>query len=192
MRGSIPTTKMYALQLKAMTQSIAEFDKELDELLEVHDDAALFRSLPGAGPVHSARLLSAFGSDRERYENAQDMQQYSGIAPVVKASGKMRLVQRRFARPLFVHQSFIEYSDQSIRHCAWAKAFYKSQRQKGKGHWASVRALAFKWIRIIFSCWKNKVVYDDARYVQSLRDSRSPLIQLMEQAAQAQTGVSTS
>jgi hypothetical protein len=46
----------------------------------------------------------------------------------------VRLVQRRFARPLFVHQNFIEYSGQSIRHCAWAKVFYRSQRSKGKGY----------------------------------------------------------
>ena len=182
--GSIPTTRMLALQLKALTQSIAEFDQELEELLRVHDDAELFGSLPGAGPVHSARLLSAFGSDRDRYESAEDMQKYSGIAPVVKASGKVRLVQRRFARPLFLHQSFIEYSDQSIRKCAWAKAFYKNQRSKGKGHWAAVRALAYKWIRIIFACWKNRVLYDDAKYVESLRRSRSPLIPLMEQAGE--------
>jgi transposase len=191
LRGSIPTTRMYALQLKAMTQAIAEFDKEIAALLEVHDDAALFSSLPGAGPVHSARLLCAFGSDRERYQSAQDLQQYSGIAPVVKASGKVRLVQRRFARPLFLHQSFIEYSDQSIRHCAWAKAFYHSQRAKGKGHWAAVRALAYKWIRIIFACWKNKVAYDDAKYLEALRKSRSPLIALMETASEAKAAATT-
>ena len=109
------------------------------------------------------------------------MQKYSGIAPVVKASGKVRLVQRRFARPLFMHQSFMEYSGQSILHCAWAKAFYRMQRKKGKGHWAAVRALAYKWIRIIFACWKNKVVYDDQKYVQSLQKSKSPLISLMEE-----------
>ena len=118
LRGSIPTTQMYAGQLKALSQSIAEFDKELKKLLKAHEDASVFDSLPGAGPVHSARLLAAFGSDRERYENAADMQKYSGIAPVVKASGKVRLVQRRFARPLFMHQSFMEYSGQSILHCA--------------------------------------------------------------------------
>jgi hypothetical protein len=83
-----------------------------------------------------------------------------------------------------MHQSFMEYSGQSILHCAWAKAFYRMQRKKGKGHWAAVRALAYKWVRIIFACWKNKVVYDDARYMQSLRKSKSPLISLMEEAAE--------
>jgi hypothetical protein len=44
----------------------------------------------------------------------------------------------------YLHQSFIEYSDQSIRHCARVKAFYRSQHSKGKGHWAAVRALLIR------------------------------------------------
>ncbi len=85
--------------------------------LSSRPDGFIFASLPGVGPVFSSRLPCAFGSNRERFATAQDMEKYSGIAPVIKASGKVRLVQRRFARPLFLHQSFMEYSDQSVRHC---------------------------------------------------------------------------
>jgi len=31
-----------------------------------------------------------------------------------------------------------------------------------------VRALAFKWIRIAFRCWKNGVAYDESRYLATL------------------------
>ncbi len=61
-------------------------------------------------------------------------------------------------------------------HCAWAKEFYRQQRAKGKGHYCAVRALAFKWIRIIFRCWKDRVAYDDEKYLESLRRRRSPLV----------------
>jgi hypothetical protein len=47
---------------------------------------------------------------------------------------------------------------------ALAKAFYHC---KGKGHWAAVRALAYKWIRILFACWKNKVAYDEGKISRS-------------------------
>ena len=40
---------------------------------------------------------------------------------------------------------------------------------------AALRALAFKWIRIAFRCWKDRVPYDDFRYLQSLRQRGSPL-----------------
>src|SRR5450755_3193811 len=48
-----------------------------------------------------------------------------------------------------------------------------------KTHHAAVRALAFKWIRIAFRCWKDRVPYDDAHYVQNLRRRGSPLIALL-------------
>jgi hypothetical protein len=94
---------------------------EGETLQEVSDDPD-FKSSP--------TCVRIWGRNCERYQSVQDLQQYSGTAPVVKASGKVRLVQRRFARPPFLHQSFIEYSDQSVRHYAWAKAFYRSQRSK--------------------------------------------------------------
>jgi transposase len=174
LRGWELTTRMLAAQLRQLATSIAEFDSEIAKVFAQHEDAPLFSCLPGAGPVFRARLLAAFGSDRSRYTCAADLEQYSGIAPVIKASGNSRLVQRRFARPLFLHQSFIEYADQSLRHCAWAKEFYRSQRDKGKGHYCAVRALAFKWIRIIFRCWKERVAYDEEKYLQALQRTGSP------------------
>jgi len=167
------TTQMLAGQLKELTAAIARFDVEIEKALATHEDAFIFQSLPGAGAVHSARLLAAFGSDRARFEDAAAMQNFSGIAPVIKSSGKIHLVQRRYACPRFLHQSFVEYSAQSIMHCAWAKAFYQRQRNKGKGHFAAVRALAFKWIRILFRCWQDKRAYDDAKYLAALK-KRSP------------------
>jgi hypothetical protein len=38
--------------------------------------------------VLAPRLLAAFGSQRERYANAAEVQGYSGIAPVTEQSGK--------------------------------------------------------------------------------------------------------
>lgn len=183
--SAVLTTQMLAGQLKQLASAIAAFEAKIEEVFSTHEDAFIFASLPGAGQVYSARLLSAFGSDRTRFGAAQDMEQYSGIAPVIKQSGHTRIVQRRRACPRFVHQSFVEYAAQSVHHCVWAKAFYRMQRQKGKGHWAAVRALAFKWIRIIFCCWQQREAYDEARYLESLQRSGSPLCQHLAVKAQA-------
>jgi hypothetical protein len=40
-----------------------------------------------------------------------------------------------------------------------------------------VRALAFKWIRIIFRLWQDRTPYDENLYLQALRNRRSPLSQ---------------
>jgi hypothetical protein len=51
----------------------------------------------------------------------------------------------------------------------WARAFYDQQRERNKSHHAAVRALAFKWLRILFRCWKDRVHYDEARYTLALQ-----------------------
>ncbi len=61
-------------------------------------------------------------------------------------------------------------------------AFYQSQRAKGKKPNAAVRALAFKWIRILFRMWKDRVPYNEAHYVKQLKKANSPLIKLLENA----------
>jgi transposase len=174
---AILTTRLIASQLKQLKASIAEFDAQLAAALSSHEDAFIFQSLPGAGQVHSGRLLAALGSDRERFEDADAIEKFTGIAPVIKQSGKKRVVQRRRARPKFIHQSFVEYADQSIRHCDWALTFYRAQRAKGKGHYAAIRSLAYKWIRIIYRCWQERVPYDEEKYLEALHRSHSSLLQ---------------
>jgi hypothetical protein len=56
-----------------------------------------------------------------------------------------------------------------MQDCDWAAAYYQVQRDKGKSHHAAVRALAYKWIRIAFRCWKDRKPYDDSRYEAALR-----------------------
>ena len=47
---------------------------------------------------------------------------------------------------------------------------YQVQREdKNKSHHAAVRSLAYKWIRIAFRCWKDRIPYDEARYQAALQ-----------------------
>ena len=52
----------------------------------------------------------------------------------------------------------------------------QQQRQRGKDHHAAVRALAFKWIRIVFRCWQDGAAYDETRYLATLAKHASLLI----------------
>ena len=83
--------KCLAAQILQLNPAIAEHEQQLQKLMAQHPDALLFSSLPGAGDALSPRLLAAFGTDRDRHASAEEMQQYSGIAPVTKRSGKTRL-----------------------------------------------------------------------------------------------------
>jgi hypothetical protein len=43
-----------------------------------------------------------------------------------------------------------------------------------------VRALAYKWQRIIWRCWQNRQPYQEAKYEAALRRSGSPLVALFD------------
>ena len=162
------TSKCLVTQLRQFNQAISQFDQKIRELFKSHPDHFLFESLPGAGEQLAPRLFAVFGSNRSRWADATDIQKYSGIAPVVERSGKSLWVHRRLARPIFVCQTFHEFAQQSTHRCSWADQFYRRQRQRGKSHHSAIRALAFKWIRIIYACWKANKPYDESFYVQAL------------------------
>ena len=167
--------KVNAQVIRSLVQGIADLDRKIEEAAAAHPDFFIFESLPGAGAVLAPRLLATFGSQRERYASAEEVQTYSGIAPVMKRSGKKKWVHFRWACPKFVRQSFHEWAGHSIAHSQWARRYYRQQRERGKGHHAAVRGLAFKWIRIVFRCWKDRVAYDESRYLTTLAKRNSPL-----------------
>lgn len=169
-------TVALAKQLRQLDSTIKHFDKLIKDTASRHEDIAIFRSMPGAGDNFSARLLAFFGSDRSRYPDAASVQRHSGVAPVTKQSGKTRFVHRRYACPKFWRQTFVEWAAQTVIKSLWAKAYYQQQKDKGHKHQSILRSLAFKWIRILFRCWKNSTIYDEAAYLQSLNKSSSPLL----------------
>jgi transposase len=164
-------------QLRVTLQAIADFDTAITQYAQSHPDFPLFQALPGAGPVFAPRLLVAFGEQRARYASAEELQKYAGIAPVTERSGKKSWVHWRLQCPKFLRQTFVEWAAESIRHSFWAQLYYQRQRDKGKTHQAAVRALAFKWIRILYRCWQQRTPYDESVYLQALKRRGSSLIQ---------------
>jgi transposase len=180
-RSAAPATKLtsssaavvaWAGMLRQVLSAITIYDKQIDELARAHPDYALVRSFPGAGPAMTPRLIAAMGSQRDRYQSAAEVQRYSGIAPVVASSGKQNWVHWRWACPKFLRQTFHEWALHSIAYSDWARQYYDQQRAKGKRRNTAIRSLAFKWIRILFRCWKDGTPYDEAAYKRRLATRR--------------------
>ncbi len=188
----------YLNQLHALNRAIAQYEKQLKKLFSKHPHAEIYASLPGAGEALAPRLAAVMGTDSERFKTAKNIQQYSGTAPVVKSSGTAkgkptkllrkerkqqgsRVVVRRRSYPKFVLQTFHEFARCSIPYCVWAKAYFEQRQQKGAGKHQAIRALAFKWQRIIFRCWKDNKPYDEQTYIKSLRTRGSKLIPLIDE-----------
>jgi transposase len=163
-------------QLRVTLQAIADYDKAIAQHAQDHPDFPLFDALPGAGAVFAPRLLVAFGEQRERFTSAEDLQQYAGIAPVTERSGKKSWVHWRLQCPTFLRHTFVEWAAESTRHSFWAQVYYQQQRDKGKAHQAAVRALALKWIRILFRCWQDHTPYDESISLQALKRRSAPLL----------------
>jgi transposase len=170
-------------QLRVTLQAIADCDTASAQRAQSHPDFSLFHALPGAGPVFAPRLLVAFGEQRARDASAAALPKYAGIAPVTERSGKKAWVHWRLQCPKFLRHTFVEWAAESIRHAFWAQVYYQEQRDKGKAHQAAVRALAFKWIRILYRCWQERTPYDEAVYLQALHRRGSSLIHNLAKAS---------
>lgn len=169
------------LQLKLLLELIATYNKhiacfetQIATIFAAHENNALFAELPGAGKVLAPRLAVAFGTDRLRYPDAASFQKYSGVAPVREKSGGQLWTHWRWQAPVFVRQSLVEWAGQTVVWCSWAKRYYERMKAKGKKHHVILRALAFKWVRILWKCWKTNTAYNEAVYLKALEKRKSP------------------
>lgn len=165
-----------AEQIAVLTRHIARYDEAIARHYATHPDKEIYDSLPGCGPVFGPRLAAVMGEDRSQYTQANALQCRSGIAPIRRQSGKKDTSVRRTACPRFERQTFHEWAGETIPKSPWAKAFYESQIAAGKLHHTALRALAFKWQRILWRCWQDGLPYDEARYEAALVAKASPLV----------------
>lgn len=169
--------------LDSLNNSIREYDILIEQLVKLHAAYDVVRDLP-CGVKSKARILAALGDDRSRYANSQQLASATGVAPLTTQSGKQRFVSSRWACNKFMRQTFHEFAGLSITNSRWAKAFYQSQIARHKSPQAARRALAYKWLRIIYRCWQTGEAYNEAHYIKRLTATNSPLAeQLKEQAA---------
>lgn len=172
-------------QLRILEATLHEYRSRIEELFSQHPDRDIFSSLPGAGSKLAPRILTIFGSDRDRFTDAQGVQKLSGAVPVTKKSGKRQkgagtVRFRRSCNKAYRNDLHL-FSQTSRRFCGWAQAFYKGCREEGQDHNEAVRKLGAKWIKIIFRMWQDREPYDEARYLTALIQHGSPIIRRMQE-----------
>ena len=182
METSVLRLRIFLDQIRLANQAVKTLEEEIGKTELEADPSRLFASLPRAGKALLPRLCCAFGADRTRFASAESFQAASGIAPVTEASGKSHWVHWRWSCSKFLRQTLVEYAQESRKQSVWAKAFYDSQRAKGKSHHTALRALAFKWARIMYRCWQDRTPYDEKQYMRSLKEHGSWLAEAAEAA----------
>ena len=129
-----------------------------------------------AGFLESQRIhrVTSLGS-RSSY-SAAALAVRSGVAPRRIQSGNTCVIHRRIAKPQFEHQTWIEFAQYSTFTCSWAREFVDAKIRAGKSYYTAIRALAYKWIRILYACWKAGTIYDEAKYLKTLQRHQSPYL----------------
>jgi transposase len=161
-------------QLKVVVARVDQLEEHIRILAEQHPNQALAESVPGAAAALEPRLMVALGTHPENCASALKLAIRSGIAPRRVQSGNTCLTTRRLAKPQFWHQTWIEFAKCSVLQCSWARDFVEAKIKAGKTYYTAIRALAYKWIRILHACWQQGQIYDEATYLASLRKHRSP------------------
>jgi transposase len=165
-----------AKQMLVLIDNIREYDTQISTLFTSMEDAPIFTALPGTGPCLAPRLLATLGEDKSRFNSAQEIQNYAGLSPVTERSGQKNWVHWRWQCSKFIRQSFIEWAAKSVGQSYWAGLYYAQQKAKGNSHQSAVRALAYKWVRILFKCWKMGTAYDESKYLKALKERDSSLL----------------
>lgn len=150
--------------LLTIKQELDVLEIEMKNILDSHRLGKIFKSLPGAGIILSSKLLALFGDNKQKFIKAKDVQCLFGTAPMNYQSGNYHKVIMRKACNKKSRAILYKFAFSSLRLCSWAREYYDNQRAKNKTHSVAIRALSNKWIKIIFSMWKNEQLYNENKF----------------------------
>lgn len=157
-------TLAFVRALLAVRDQVAELEARIAEQLELHPDGAIFRSLPRAGQVRAAGLLSEIGDVRERFPTPESLACLAGAAPSTRQSGQHHAVTFRFACDKKLREALIDFAEDSRFANPWAADLYGRARTRHKTHPHAGRILARAWVYVIWRCWQDRVPYDPAKH----------------------------
>lgn len=145
--------------LLMLKSQIEEIEKEMAKITNNHTLGKIFDSLPGAGILLAGKLLGLIGDNKSRFSNASQAQCLFGTAPMNYQSGGYHKVITRKACNKRGKSILYAFAFSSLRLSKWARDYYDKQRKLGKRHSVAIRALSNKWLKIIYSMWKNEQIY---------------------------------
>lgn len=164
--GYIEHVKMMIPLLRMLYPQKNALVKEMKQTFLKHPEAEWWLSFPGTnGPLTPARLLAWVGDDRQRFPTAKTLQAVAGTVPITRRSGKTKIVEFRTACSHPLRSAVDDLARQSVRHSGWARAYFQEQIQRGHSSSRAYRALANRWMKIIWTLWQRREPYDEAVHV---------------------------
>ena len=113
-------------------------------------------------PVLGARVRAEFGGDAARYADAKGRKNYSGMAPITRASGTRRIVLARYARNRRLADALYLQAFTAISASPGARSYYDAQRARGATHHQALRSVANRLVGILHGCLRHHTRYDES------------------------------
>jgi hypothetical protein len=135
----------------------------------------IYLSFPGLGDILAARVAGEIGDHIEQFTAPGGLQCYAGTAPVTRRSGRSELViARRLAHNRYLGAAVHQWAFCSLTRSRWAREFYDSKIAAGKGHHSALRALANRWLEILWHCLMKGVRYDETVHIRNRQQALGP------------------
>jgi len=156
-------------QLQVTSAAVSTYREAVEDFFAGLPAAQWAASLPGgrSGALVPA-LWAELGDAPGRWQSRQHLQGHAGAVPVTDRSGKAVVVKFRFACNTHLRYAVHHLAFVSLRHSEWARAYYDRCRRRGHRHHHALRALAAKWLKIIFVMWTRQVPYDEQYHLASI------------------------
>jgi hypothetical protein len=155
------TVRSQAAILTTLTAQIKATQEQVEAYFGRHPDTEIYLSQPGLGAVLGARVLAEFGDDKTRYTDARARKNYAGTSPIIRQSGKKKVVLARYVHNDRLVDALGLQAFAALRASPGARAYYDQLRARGAGHRAALRQLGNRLVGILHGCLKTSTTYDE-------------------------------
>ncbi|MEU6285850.1 IS110 family transposase [Streptomyces sp. NPDC047028] len=154
-RRTAALVRELADQLAAGKVRLKALEAEIEELVALHPDGALIRSLPGMGATLTAEFIASVGNIH-RFTSADALAAASGLAPVLTQSGKVRYSRSATGGDKALKRVFYQAAFCSIQRDPTSRAYYDRKRAEGKRHHQALIALARRKINVLYAMLRDR------------------------------------
>jgi len=192
-RAKATTISLTATQLLALREARITWERRMGELLlgsprygraqqpkdpdpgKAIPGGDIYLSFPGLGDRLAARIAGEIGEHITQFDTPNGLQCYAGTAPVTRRSGRSEfVVARRLAHNHYLGTAVHQWAFCSLTRSAWAREFYDTKIAAGKSHHSALRALANRWLEILWHCLVKGTRYDETVHIRNRQQALQP------------------
>lgn len=164
--GITMATDSFRTQIHLLLEQLSLLDRQIHQIEEklsilIEQQATYLTTIKGIGDVTAAVIIGEIGSI-ERFDRPEQLVAFAGLDPAVKQSGQFN------ATEIHISKRGSPYLRRAIWWAAFSASqsdpalsqFYNKLKDKGKGHYVAVGAVARKLTHIIFAILRDNKPYE--------------------------------